>query len=90
MLDPQETTVTTVQTHFTYRFADGTFRFFVAMFGSSYGDAAIVFRVRVDRDATERAREKGIRGYDRILPIIVEGDLVTRWLDSHPGQPLID
>jgi len=83
MLVPKETTV---QTHPSYRFPDGTYRFYAATFGSSYDDAVIVFRVRVDRDATERAREKGIRGYDRIL----EGDPVARWLDSHPGQPLTD
>ncbi len=76
--------------HRTYRFADGDFRFYVATFGSWADDARIVFRVRVDRDPRQRAAEKAICGYDRVLPLKLEGDYVTRWLISHPGQRLLE
>ena len=76
--------------HRTFRFADGDFRFYVASFGSWANDAHIVFRVRIDRDPHERAAEKAIRGYDRVLPLKLEGDLVARWLISHPDQRLLE
>ncbi len=52
----------------TFRFPDGAFRFFTALFGSAYGDASVVIRVREDREPAERAREKGLHGFDRVVP----------------------
>ena len=60
----------TTTAHTPIAFPDGEFRLFCAMFGSAYGDARKVFRVRVDRDPHERAAEKGIRGYDRIVAVL--------------------
>ena len=60
----------TTTTHAPIAFPDGEFRLFCASFGSAYGDARKVFRVRVDRDPHERAAEKGIRGYDRIVAVL--------------------
>jgi len=65
----------TTTTHAPIAFPDGEFRLFCASFGSAYGDARKVFRVRVDRDPHERAAEKGIRGYDRIVAVGIRGDL---------------
>lgn len=49
----------------TYTFADGTFTFWTVKWDSgkySYG----IFRVREDRTPCDRAKEKGLTGYDRI------------------------
>jgi hypothetical protein len=50
------------------RFRDGEFGFYTAHYGSWANDARVVFRVRTDRNPRERAREKGIQGFDRIVP----------------------
>src|SRR4051812_8188842 len=65
----------------TRTFADGTFVFYVAEFGLAFRDARVVFRVREDRDPLERAREKGLRGFDRLVPARPEH--VEAWLRSH-------
>ena len=75
----------TTTTHTPIAFPDGDFRLFCASFGSAYGDARKVFRVRVDRDPHERAAEKGIRGYDRIVAVL-DPELIEAWVASHPGR----
>jgi len=75
----------TTTTHAPIAFPDGEFRLFCASFGSAYGDARKVFRVRVDRDPHERAAEKGIRGYDRIVAVL-DPELIGAWVASHPGR----
>ncbi len=65
----------------TFRFPDGAFRFFTALFGSAYGDASVVIRVREDREPAERAREKGLHGFDRVVPALDAE--VEAWFDSH-------
>ena len=65
-----------------YRFADGTFRFWLAWQSPSQ---AIVFRVRADRDAEERAGEKGIAG--SISP--ASDSDVESWLAAHPERQVL-
>jgi len=50
-----------------YKFKDGSFRFYTAQYGSWKNDQIIVFRVRIDRNPNDRALEKGIKYYDRIV-----------------------
>lgn len=70
----------------TLRFRDGELAFYTAEFGSWAADARIVFRVRADRDPRERAAEKGIRSFDRIVPSTRRQ--IARWLISHPDHPI--
>ena len=60
---------------------DGEFSFWVAEYGSSYGDARVVFRVRSDRTPKDRAFEKNIRGWDRLVP--ANQNQVAAWFESH-------
>ena len=69
------------------QFLDGTFSIWCAHYGSWAGDARKIFRVREDRCPKQRAREKKIIHYDRILPATL--DDTQRWLDSHPTYPII-
>ncbi len=52
----------------TYTFKDGKFKFYTAEYGSWANDKRIVFRVRADRNPRERAIEKNIKQFDRIIP----------------------
>lgn len=61
------------------KFNDGVFRLFLAEFGSAYGDKQILFRVRIDRIPAERAKEKGIIGYDRLYDVTHNEDYVNRY-----------
>ena len=74
----------------TYQFKDGEFKFYYAQYGSMDRDKRIVFRVRVDRDPKERAREKGITGWDRIIQVW-EGQewMVDQWFATHQGMEAI-
>ena len=63
-------------------FQDGEFSFYTALYGSWANDQKIVFRVRADRDPKERAKEKEIKGWDRIVP--ATNDEIQAWLASHP------
>lgn len=65
-------------------FADGEFRFFTAELGSAQGDAVIVFRVRIDREPKERAKEKKIYGKIRTA-FQYE---IYRWFQTHP-EPVL-
>ena len=70
--------------HRTLRFPDGRFTLYTAQYGSWTNDQRIVFRVRVDRDPHERAGEKGIRDFDRLVPASTQE--IAWWLESHPGR----
>jgi hypothetical protein len=74
----------------TYQFKDGEFKFYYAQYGSMDRDKRIVFRVRVDRDPKERAREKGIAGWDRIIQVW-EGQewMIEQWFATHQGMESI-
>ena len=62
-------------------FSDGLFSFWTAHYGSWAGDKRVIFRVRVDRFPKDRAREKGIVDWDRLLPAT---DIETGyWKDDH-------
>lgn len=59
---------------------DGTFDFYTAHFES--GDR-IVFRVRIDREAMIRAREKGIVRYRQLS---ISNDFERKmWYNGHPS-----
>ena len=51
-----------------YTMPDGVFTFWTAQYGSWANDRRIVFRVRIDTTPNERATEKDIKGYDRLVP----------------------
>jgi len=79
----------------TFRFPDGHFSFWTVLFGSAYNDASVVIRVRDDNQPRERAREKGLRGFDRVVPAL--DTEVQAWFASHadsfrsrggPGLPI--
>ena len=62
-------------------FKDGKFEFYTAHYGSWARDMRIVFRVRNDTTAKNRALEKSIEFYDRLLPS-TETEIKS-WLNSH-------
>lgn len=62
-------------------FHDGEFTFYTAVYGSAYNDARIVFRVRSDQTAMQRAAEKSIRHYDRLL--LSNKHEISHWLKGH-------
>jgi len=64
-----------------YKFIDGIFVFYTAIYGSWQNDARIVFRVRIDRDPKERAKEKNIKYFDRI--ILSNKNEIVNWFNSH-------
>lgn len=64
-----------------YTFKDGVFFFYTAHYGSWARDIRIVFRVRVDRLPKERAEEKEIFYYDRLIPSTQEE--IDEWVVSH-------
>ena len=70
-----------------YQFVDGTFRFYTACFGSWAGDARIVFRVREDTTPKIRAKQKGIKNYDRLLPATKEE--IDMWLEEHDDYKVL-
>lgn len=70
-----------------YRFSDGQFEFYTAYYGSWARDIRIVFRVRIDRDPKQRAKEKGIENYDRIIPS-TEAE-TAHWFRTHPDYPVM-
>lgn len=61
------------------KFDDGIFRLFLAEFGSAYGDKQILFRVRIDRIPAERAKEKGIVGYNRLYDVTGNENYVDKY-----------
>lgn len=61
------------------KFADGIFRLFSAEYGSEFNNAIIFFRVRIDRNPYERAKEKGIKWYDRLTDCTANDNLVNRY-----------
>ena len=68
-------------------FPDGIFSFHTAIYGSWQNDARKVFRVREDNTEHERAKQKGIRYYDRI--VTANAFEIVRWIETHPHhQPL--
>lgn len=71
----------------THRFHDGAYSFWTAYYGSRYNDARVVFRVRDGRIPRERAVEKGIRGWDQILPAFLFE--IDEWLKGHEDYPLL-
>jgi hypothetical protein len=68
------------------KFQDGNFSFFTALYGSHYNEIKIVFRVRSDNQPKQRANEKGITGYDRLIPSTFQE--IQAWLTSHPTYQL--
>lgn len=68
-----------------YKFWDGLFRFYTAHYGSWRSDIRIIFRVRVDRKPGERAAEKNIKSYDRLLPSTQRE--IKKWMKGHPSFP---
>lgn len=72
-----------------YNFIDGSFVFHVAQYGSWAKDARVVFRVRIDRDKYDRAKEKGIVHYDRIF--FATSEMIDRWIAEKKakGSPLV-
>lgn len=66
-----------------YTFQDGVFSFWTAHYGSWNNDVRIVFRVREDSTVMERATQKGIKCYDRLLRSTQEE--VAKWLEGHPN-----
>jgi len=66
-----------------YTFSDGVFSFHTVIYGSWAGDKRIVFRVRSDRNPIERAAEKQIRNYDRVVPSTQQE--IDAWFFSHSG-----
>lgn len=72
-----------------WKFNDGIFTFWTALYGSWANDKQIVFRVRSDNTPRIRASEKSIKYYDRLLPSTDQQ--IQAWFDSHPdyiGNPL--
>ena len=60
---------------------DGVFSFWTAYYGSWRLDARVVFRVREDTTPTQRAAEKQILWYDRLLPATT-GEIAS-WYEGH-------
>ena len=63
------------------KFKDGNFTFYTAHYASWARDARIVFRVREDTTPAQRAEEKEIQYYDRLLKSTPEE--IIMWLESH-------
>lgn len=74
------------------KFNDGNFTFYSALYGSWAGDKIVVFRVREDNTPKQRAKEKNITCYDRLVPS--NAGEVAAWLRghmvSHPHIQVID
>lgn len=64
-----------------YIFPDGAFTFHTATYGSWANDKRIIFRVREDNTPKQRAKEKGIRNYDRIVPSTLLETIC--WIQGH-------
>ena len=64
------------------------YNFYMATYGSTFGDKKIIFRVREGIDPKVRAKEKGIKWYDRIVPCTYQ-DYIHMWLDTHKEYELI-
>lgn len=71
-----------------FSFNDGHYRFFTAQYGSWAADKRIVYRVQVEKDHFERAREKGITGFDRIFP--ASDDEIVAWKKDHPELQTVE
>ena len=71
-----------------YIFCDGVFSFWTAHYGSWANDKRIVFRVRIDRIPKDRAKDKSIIDYDRLLPS--EDDEIEAWRQSHFNYPILE
>lgn len=69
-----------------YIFHDGIFRFYTARFLWPIKDKKVIFRVRIDRNVSERAAEKGIKNYSSIQPSTNEE--IDAWLRVHPSYKL--
>lgn len=64
-----------------------TYNFYMVEYGSWNNDKKMVFRVRNGRNPHERAKEKGIKYYDR-LGLCTNKDYIQMWLDSHTDYQL--
>lgn len=73
----------------TYKFKGDphTYQFYLAEYGSAFGDKRIIFRVREGVDPVVRAMEKGIKYYDR-LGLCTYEPFIQMWLNSHPTYQL--
>jgi hypothetical protein len=67
-----------------YSFRDGVFTFWIALY-PGYG---IVFRVRDDSVPAVRAIQKGIVGWDKVVPAYEEQ--VQKWVQTHKDYPIFD
>lgn len=65
-----------------FDFPDGQFTFWAAEYGSWANDSRVVFRVRADRTPRDRAWEKNIRQYDRLVP--ATRVQINLWQAGHP------
>ena len=70
-----------------YTFKDGKFSFYTAIFGSWNKDRRLVFRVREDSSPRKRAKEKGIKGYDRIF--LASNQEIRHWINTHSNYPIL-
>lgn len=70
-----------------YKFHDGEFRFFTALYGSWANDMRIVFRVRIDSNPQRRAKEKNIQYYDRLVPSIRQE--IESWVFGHGDYSIL-
>jgi hypothetical protein len=57
------------------------FVFYTALYGSWKNDLRVVFRVRADRKPEDRAKEKGIKYYDRLVLSTTEE--IQAWINNH-------
>ena len=71
-----------------YKFDDGEFKFYTAIYGAWNDDKRIVFRVRIDRVPEDRAKEHNIRNYD-VLTLSTKSE-IEDWLKTHPLYPWRD
>lgn len=69
-----------------YRFQDGVFRFYVAI----YETRGIIFRVREFVDVLDRAKEKGIPEDGRYGFRHATRQEIIWWLLEHEGYPMLE
>ena len=69
------------------KFKDCEFNFYTAHYGSWANDKRIVFRVRNNKFPQNRAEEKRIENYDRIIPA-TESE-IAEWFKSHPDYQIL-
>ena len=64
------------------KFTDGEFDFYTAHYGEWANYKLVVFRVRTDRVPKDRAYEKGMSWFDKLIPST--HDEIKAWLKYHP------